>query len=150
MFRLGIAESSGNIAAATFTVSNPDGSTLTSGSFSPVHCGGVGCSGYTGTAVLNLGQVPLSGTYTVMVLQKNSAGTGSLTFTASNPVTQTLTAGTAANVQASLQGQGMQLSFTGAAGQYLSLGIVENQYDWIPGATLNVLKPDGSVLTRVC
>ncbi|HZT02529.1 MAG TPA: IPT/TIG domain-containing protein, partial [Steroidobacteraceae bacterium] len=142
-----VSENQDLIPGATITVSNPNGSVLTTGSFSGQPCtpGGVGCTGITGTAVMNPGPLLMTGTYTILV-QQTTGGSGTLTFTASAPVSQALSAGTSSTVTASLQGQGMQLTFAGAKGQYLALALSELN-DLIPGATVIVLNPDGSQLT---
>jgi len=142
---LGTSEGSDQIAGASLTILSPDGSVLTSGSFAPIYCGGLGCSGYSGSSVINMGPLSMSGTYTVLV-QQSTGGTGTLTFIPSNPVPQLLTVGTPSSVQAALLGQAMQLTFTGNTGQYLALGVSEGA-DLIAGATITVLNPDGSFLT---
>lgn len=143
---LGVAEQEwGEITGATVTVLSPDGSMLGTSQFAPNYCGGFGCSGYSGAAVINIGPLLMDGTHTILVQQAN-AGSGTLIFTPSAPVTQTLTPGTSTAVDAALQGQAMQLSFSGAAGQYLALGIAEN-LDWIGGAAITAFNPDGSVLS---
>jgi YD repeat-containing protein len=143
---LGASEGSDQISGVSLTILNPDGSVLTNGSFTPAWCGGLGCASYSGTGVTNLGPLSMSGTYTVLV-QQSVGGTGTLTFVASNPVAQTLSVGTPSSVRAGLLGQAMQLTFAGAPGQYLGLGVIEGQYDWISSATITVLNPDGTLLT---
>ena len=117
------------------------------------YCGGLGCSGYSGSAVVNLGPLPTSGTYTLLIQQTNSnlavanANLGTLAVSLAAPLTGTLSAGSPANEHPVLSGQPMQLAFAGSSGQYLSLGIQEAQYDGISGAAITILKPDGSVLS---
>ena len=145
---LGLLESNDNIPGAVVAVFNPDGTVLGTGAMTTTSCTGTGCpSGpYSGTGVVSLGTLPMTGTYTVLVLQI-SAGTGTLILAPSTPATGTLTAGTPSNVQAALPGQPIEMTFSGIQGQYESLAVQESAGGTIPSANVKVLNPDSSVLT---
>jgi hypothetical protein len=76
------------------TVLMPDGTELTSGTFSTSNCTGGApaspCAGWAGSTTLNLGRVPFSGTYTVLVQQRNAAGQGTVSVTVSTPITSSM------------------------------------------------------------
>jgi YD repeat-containing protein len=148
---LGISENSSGVSSATIKVLAPDGSTLTTGTFSPTPCTGTLCTGYSGSSVINFGSVPMGGTYTIVVQQVGS-GSGTITLTLSCPVTATLSLGVASSLSAPLPGQALQGTFTAAAGQYVSVGISElptpSTGSFIVGGLITVLNPDGSVLTN--
>lgn len=145
---LGLLESNDNIPGVVVAVFNPDGTVLGTGALTTTSCTGTGCpSGpYSGAGVVSLGTLPMTGTYTVLVLQI-SAGTGTLTLAPSTPATGTLTAGTPSNVQAALPGQPIEMTFSGTQGQYESLAVQESAGGAIPTANVTVLNPNGSVLT---
>jgi IPT/TIG domain len=141
---LEISEGGDGIQGANVTVLKPDGTTLTTGVFTATTCGG--CTGYSGSTVLNMGPLPSSGTYTILVQQTGAGGSGTLSLNLWLPVTGALTANAAASSIAVGVGQDMQLTFAGTAGQYPSLEISESR-DGIQGANITVLKPDGTTLT---
>jgi YD repeat-containing protein len=141
---LAAVESSGLIPGATITVLKPDGTQLTTATLTATNCTGLGCSGaFSGSAIVNMGPLPSTGTYTAIVQQTGASGTGALTMTLSSPLTDTLVANTTPTEQTSLTGQQMLLSFAGSPGQFLSLAVTENN-GLIPGATITVLAPDGT------
>jgi YD repeat-containing protein len=134
-----ISESGGNFASgATLTVYNPDGSTLTTGPFSPT-CNANGC---TGTKVLNLGPMPSTGTYTLGIT-RTGTGSGTVTVTVSAAVVVNLTIGTSQSAGTTLVGQPLELLVPGNADQFLS---VDFSGPTLNGATLTLLNPDGTVL----
>ena len=145
---LAISENGGSIAAAGINVLAPNQSSLVSGSFFPVQnspcpTGGQGCTPngtYNGSGVLNLGALPASGTYSVLV-QQPTDGNGTLSFTLSTPVLATLAiGGSTVSPSATFPGQEMLLTFTGASGQRLALTTSENGAT-IAGANIAVLTP---------
>jgi len=140
---LALSESGGLIPGATVKVFAPDDTLISQGTFAPTICTGLGCSStYSGVGVVNVGPLPQAGTYTAVIQQIGAVGTGNLTVSLSNPLSQTLTPGTPVNESTSLPGQPMQLTFNGATGQYLALALSESG-GLIPGAVVTVLQPDG-------
>jgi large repetitive protein len=140
-----VSEGSGTIPGARLTVLNPDGSVLATGTFAPTACVGVGCSGYSGGAVVNVGPLAITGDYTLLV-QQTTAATGTFFVAVSQPVSSTMTPGTNSAEFTALKGQSLSINFAGTVGQYYSLGVSE-AHAGIPGAVITVLAPDGSVLT---
>src|SRR5581483_4731214 len=57
-------------------------------------------------------------------------------------------AGSSASGLASIQGQPMQLTFTGSPGQYFSLAVQEHDEGDIPGATITVFAPDRTIAAK--
>jgi YD repeat-containing protein len=145
---LSVAESQGQINSAVIAVLAPDGSLLSTGALVTTSAG----SGtFSGSTVLNMGPLPTTGNYSVYVLQSGTstgAATGSLSVTLTTPLTGALaTSGATANPAITLPGQGLQYTFAGTAGQYLSVGLAEN-VDQITSATVTILNPDGSLLAN--
>jgi large repetitive protein len=140
--------SGGLIPGATITVLKPDGTQLTTGTFTATLCAGFGCdSTYSGVGLVNIGPLPANGTYTVLIQQTNAPGTGTLTVTLSAPLTGALPVGVASDEQTALLGQPMQLTFNGAPGAYIALAVAESAGQ-IPGARIFILAPDGSPVTN--
>jgi hypothetical protein len=137
----------GDIEGATISVLRPDGTVLASSEFVPQFstCGGFGCSGFKGTGVLNLGALPATGVYTLLV-QQYGGDTGSLKITVSSPNVATLSVGTVTPVQAALAGQSLSLEFSGTSGQFLALAFEEEQYGEILGADISIIAPTGAVV----
>lgn len=92
---------------------------------------------------LDLGVLPLTGTYTI-VLDPISTYTGNITVTVSTELTGTIIPGGAAvPIAISRVGQNARYTFTGAAGQTISLGVTPVT---ITSLNLSILKPDGTAL----
>jgi hypothetical protein len=86
----------------------------------------------------------MSGTYTILV-QPTKATLLTFTVSLTSGLTGTPTVNSQANYTSVNRGQGVQLNFTGTAGQYLSVGVVQLcAID--AGFIATVLKPDGTVL----
>jgi YD repeat-containing protein len=117
--------------AMTFTILNPDGSSLASGSA----CGTTGW--------LNSKTLPTTGTYTVYVNPTSS--TGAATFTLTQNITESLALNTPLNVSSSLAGQVYDLTFSGTAGEVVSVAATNNTYACF-AMTFTILNPDGSSL----
>jgi YD repeat-containing protein len=137
--------SSSTIQGANITVLNPDGTALKTGTFTAT-CGFTGCT-WTGSALINMGPLPSSGTYSVLI-QQTTATSGALSLTLSAPATSTLAANGAATSVSVANGQSMQPTFVGTAGQYLSLAVSEpgSPSSTMQGASITVLNPDGTPL----
>ncbi len=115
---------------------NPDGSTL----LAPAD---VGSDGY-GSNVLSL---PATGTYSIFVDPRN-AMTGNITITLSSEVTLPITMdGSPINLSFTRAGQNARLTFSGTAGQQVTVGASSSTIgfsNW--GTYLSVRNPDGSML----
>ena len=123
---LGIA---GPTVTATYTVSNPDGTTLTSSPFGQA-------------ASLDLPPLPVTGTYGILI-DPEYAKTGSMTLTLSEEVSGTITVdGASLPLTISRAGQRARLTFAGVAGQRLSL-LMQNT-SAPTGGTTTVFRADGT------
>jgi hypothetical protein len=140
-----VSEAAGGISSAAITVLRPDGTTLTTGTLTTVPCNASCGYQVTGSTLVNMGPLPLSGTYTVLLQQTGSGSLGALAFTLSSPVTGTLSVGSTVNVSATLPGQPMQLSVGGVAGETLTLSISESS-GAITSTTIRVLNPSGIII----
>ena len=90
--------------------------------------------------------LPDTGTYTIVV--DPGALTASLTLTLSEPVTGTITIdGPSVPVTIDRPGQDARLTFEGAAGQRVDLGVSEVSFETGVGAVeVSILRPDGTTL----
>lgn len=87
--------------------------------------------------------LPMTGTYTI-VLDPVSTYTGNITVTVSTELTGTITPGGAAvPITISRVGQNARYTFTGTAGQTISLGVTSVT---ITSLNVSILKPDGTAL----
>lgn len=92
--------------------------------------------------------LPVTGTYKVQVVPEGS-NTGSMTLTLSATVTDSISIGgspvTVANTRA---GQHARLTFSGTAGQRVSLGITDVTLgdSWCCGSSVFIRKPDGTII----
>ena len=136
--RVSLQMTSVTITGSSVYIYNPDGTQLTF--TSSVNTGG----GFLDTKLL-----PADGTYTIMV-DPQSSYTGSMTLNlyGITDVGATITAGgPAVTVTTTTPGQNAQVSFTGTAGQHVSLntgGVT------VPGTTnISVKNPDGTTLTSM-
>ena len=92
---------------------------------------------------IDLGVLPLTGTYTIF-LDPVSTYTGNITVTVSTELAGTITPGGAAvPITISRVGQNARYTFTGTAGQTISLGVTPVT---ITTVNISILKPDGSTL----
>jgi YD repeat-containing protein len=129
--------------AASFTVRNPDGTLLATKTPS---AGYPGTPNWSGAKVVNFGPLPYSGTYTVVV-QRTGSTTGTAQVTLTSAATGMLTAnGATVDVPITLPGQSVVHSFNASAGEFVSYAVGERT-GFIPGETVTVIHPDGSVLT---
>jgi YD repeat-containing protein len=123
---LGVA---GVTVTATYTVSNPDGTTLISNSIGQ-------------NSSLDLPPLPLTGTYGILI-DPVYANTGSMTLTLSAEVAGTITVdGASVPLTISEVGQRARLTFAGVAGQRLSLLMHDTTISG--GGTTTVFRPDGT------
>lgn len=97
----------------------------------------------TGGGSMDLGLLPLTGTYTIF-LDPVSTYTGNITVTVSTELTGTITPGGAAvPITISRVGQNARYTFTGTVGQTISLGVTSVT---IPSLAVSIVKPDGTNL----
>ena len=119
------------ISSSTVSILNPDGTTL------------VSANAGTPDTALDTPPLPVTGTYTILV-DPAVAATGNMTLTLSEEVTGTITVGGAsAPVSISRAGQRARYTFSGTAGQRLSLGLTSVT---ISSSFGFIYKPDGSLL----
>jgi YD repeat-containing protein len=129
--RVSINLSAGTYTSCNLTLKNPDGSSLTTG----------GCTGATN--FINTVPLGTTGTYTILI-NPNANATGSVTARVNDDtdVTGTIApGGPAVTIATTIAGQDARLTFSGTAGQRVSLLVssVSN-----PSATVILVKPDGS------
>ena len=135
-----VAIGTSNCCAARVSIARPDGGTL----LSPTYFGARG--GFVDTRVL-----PATGTYTMLVDPQND-GVGSATLTLYEvppDVTGTLVPGGASvGVATTTPGQNARLTFAGAAGQRVSIGLTDVTIGTSSccAAKVSVTKPDGTAL----
>ncbi len=97
----------------------------------------------TGGGSLDLGLLPLTGTYTIF-FDPVSTYTGNITVTVSTELMGTITPGGAAvPITISRVGQNARYTFTGTVGQTISLGRTSVT---IPSLAVSIVKPDGTNL----
>ena len=119
------------------TIYNPDGSQLASSSI---------CSSNTG--FIDNTTLNQTGTYTIFI--DVGAATGSLTLQLFNAATQTgaiSIGGSAVTVTASVPGQDTKLTFSGTAGQQISVNVTNSTFGFCPNVVITIYNPDGSQLT---
>ena len=120
----------GGVAATTTTIYNPNGTVLSS----------VGTDFNGGS--LQVSSLPVTGTYTIMVLPGPYAGAAPLTLSQDLNLGAIQINGASVNVTIARQGQRARLTFSGTTGQRLTIGTVNATRF----ATYAVLNPDGSQL----
>lgn len=137
--RLSLAVTNAAAANPWTSILNPDGSTLVN----PTNT-------VSGKVVIDLPALPATGSYTVFV-DPNSFSTGNVTLTLSEDVGGSLVVdGASVGLTIARQGQRARLTFTGAAGQRVSLGlssVIIGSGCCVLDAFL--LKPDGTTLSSV-
>jgi len=123
------------VGGYSLAILNPDGTNLFS-------------SSSTGALFSGALTLPATGTYTIKFSPAGS-GTGSLTFTLYNvpsDVTGTITiGGPPVTLTTTAPGQNGGLTFSGTAGQKVSLATSQNN---LGGYSLTILNPDGTTLYR--
>ncbi|WP_043418371.1 IPT/TIG domain-containing protein [Cupriavidus basilensis] len=132
--RVSLQTSQNTVGCHTLAILKPDGSQLFS-------------SGFCGTAYVDTQVLPLTGTYAI-TLDPWDVATGSLTFTLYDvpaDATATITiGGSSVTLTTAVPGQNGNLTFSGTAGQHMSLSTSGNT---IGCYTLAILKPDSATLT---
>jgi YD repeat-containing protein len=119
-----------------FYVLNPDGSTL---------AWGLACN----SGSLNSLTLPANGTYTVYVNSGYTAG--GATFVLTQNIIEPIALSTPLNISGTVAGQSFDLTFSGTAGQVVSVSETNNTYA-CQALHFSIVKPDGSTLasTLVC
>jgi hypothetical protein len=120
----------GGVVSTTTTIYNPNGTVL----------GSVGTDFNGGS--LHVSSLPVTGTYTIMVLPGPNTGNAPLTLSQDLNVGTIQINGASVNVTTTRQGQRARLTFSGTTGQRLTIGTVNATRQ----ATYAVLNPDGSQL----
>jgi uncharacterized protein YhfF len=130
----------GCIALAT-SILKPDGTTLGSTSI-------CGASGFIDSMTM-----PVTGTYTVLV-DPGGTATGSVTLQLNtfSDISGTITIGTPLTVTTTGAGQNARYTFSGTAGQQISLTLTNSTYTGCIALNTSILKPDGTTLgsTGIC
>ncbi len=129
--RLDLGLTGTTITSGTTSILNPDGSTLASVAFG------------TSNAAVDTPPLPVTGSYAVLV-DPGSTYTGTITLTLSEEVSGTIAAGgSAVPVSITRAGQRARLTFSGTAGQRVSVNPVPYT---ISQSLVSIIKPDGSTL----
>jgi YD repeat-containing protein len=132
-----------NITGSTYTgclslsarVLNPDGSTLGSSST----CGS--------TFLVDSLKLATTGTYTVVIdPQGTSIGSANVLLSTFNDVTGSITAGTPITTTTTTIGQNALYTFSGTAGQQITVNVTNSTYTGCSALVARVLNPDGSML----
>lgn len=130
--RLGLGMTGNTIFQSDASVLNPDGTTLVAPSFV-----------FGSANALHLPALPATGSYAILV-DPRVGYTGSMTLTLSAEVTGTIAIdGAAVPVSLTRAGQGGRVSFSGTAGQRLSLGLTGVT---IGQSDVSITRPDGTTL----
>lgn len=120
------------ISSSTVSMLKPDGTTLVSTSVST-----------TGGSLDPTTTLPTTGTYTIVV-DPTGLAIGNMTLTLTSPLTGTITLdGASVPLNLAKAGQTARYTFSGASGQWLSLGLTSVT---ISSSTVTLLKPDGTTL----
>jgi YD repeat-containing protein len=108
----------------------------------------LGSNGTCGsTLYIDAVTLPFSGTYTVLVdPQGSSTGSATLLLSTFNDVTGTITPGTPLTATTTFAGQNALYTFSGTAGQQVSLNITNSTYPGCLSLSARILNPDGSTL----
>jgi len=127
--------------ALNTSILKPDGTTL----------GSTGICGATG--FIDSMTVPVTGTYTVLV-DPGGTATGSVTLQINtfSDLSGTITIGTPLTVTTTGAGQNARYTFSGTAGQQISLTMTNSTYTGCIALNTSILKPDGTTLgsTGIC
>jgi YD repeat-containing protein len=104
-----------------------------------------------GNSFLDAQTLPISGTYTILVdPQGASTGSVSVQLYAFNMLTGTITPnGAAVPVTTTYPGQNETLTFSGTAGQIVSVNLTSSTYSF-GNLNVSLLRPDGSTQATVC
>lgn len=151
---LAVVEQAGGMRGATARILKPDGTELTSREFTiPLGNGGVigGADDRFrhGSAVVNMGPLPMSGAYRVLVQQsdigrKEDIYTGEWRLTLTRPIEGTVIVDGGTDIrEISTTGQGVLYRFSGAVGEYLSFGMSSSIASFDAMVT-SVLDPEGA------
>jgi YD repeat-containing protein len=131
--RVGLGMTSVSIPSSTVSLYNPDGTLMTYGTYG------------SGGGSLDSQILPVTGTYAI-VIDRTSTYTGSMTLTLSAELTGTITiAGSPVSFSLTRVGQNARYSFSGTAGQTVSLGMTSVT---MASSNVSISKPDGSLLVQ--
>jgi hypothetical protein len=128
--------------AAVISILQPNGASVGSAGI---------CNSSTGS--LNSVTLPVTGTYTVLVDPQGTT-TGSVTMLLNNfaDVTGTISVGTPLTATTTVAGQNARYTFSGTAGQQLSMNLSGNTYVGCNALVVSVLQPSGASVgsTGIC
>lgn len=122
----------------TISIVKPDGSTLVSANV---------CDSSNG--FLDSQMLPVSGTFTVVVApQGANTGSATLLLSSYSDLTSLITPDIPVNITTTSPGQNAKLTFSGSAGQTVSLDLTNSTYNsgGCYSLTASILKPDGTKL----
>ena len=129
---------SGTINTLSVAVLAPNGSTVSNATWQA-------CSACRGS-MLSFGPLTESGSYTAIIQENSAPSTATLSVALATPVTGTAVVGMPTNSTVNILGQGVEESFSGTAGQYLSAAFSSAWY--ITSGSISILGVDGTVLSQ--
>jgi len=122
--------------AVVVSIVKPDGTTLGSAGI---------CNGTSG--LLDSQTLPSTGTYTVKVdPQGTTTGSITLLLNSFSDITGTITPGTPLSVTTTTTGQNARYTFSGTAGQQVSITMTGSTYTGCNAVVVSIVKPDGTTL----
>jgi YD repeat-containing protein len=127
---------SGSPANGTILLTDPSGNILASGPY----------NAYYASGLVNFGPLPVSGNYAVIfnpATSSSAPAAGTITVSAFAAASGALTFGSTSNVSLA-NGQGLDETFSGTAGQYVSIALTSTSS--ISSGVITVLSPSGAVL----
>ena len=134
IFTLAMCWCSAQVVPASLQVLEPDGSVLATAT-------------PTEFTSLQLGPVPESGTYAVVVQIPGNSSSIPLNLALTTPVTSAISVNTSTPITTSFDAQGVRLTFSGNAGEQLSFGTQETCSGFDDNnSIIKLLKADGTVL----
>lgn len=137
--RASLEVNSFSLTSSRVAIYNPDGTALASTTF------------LTNGGLLDTPLLPATGTYTILI-DPDGTNTGSIIFTLYNAsdVTGTITpGGSPVTVITTIHGQNARLTFSGTAGQRVSLQLSNSTFSGCIAVNDSIKKPDGTTLTYV-
>jgi YD repeat-containing protein len=126
----------------TFSILNPDGSQLVTGS--PAVGGSYGNGPFT---ILNTGPLPTTGTYSIVISDPNGdTGSADISVGLVNNMLGTIAPGVPTTMGINAAGQQTLLSFGGMAGQTVNLVGTNSTFGYPSGGKINLVGSGGAIL----
>ena len=133
--RISLSLSAVTVAGGTVSIIAPNGNEFAWSSIS------------TGGSFVDAAVLPSTGTYTIFINPSGTSGSVTLTLNAIQDATATLTiGGPAVTVTTTVPGQNARLTFSGTAGQRISLNVTAIS-STLSCPSFSIVKPDGTSLT---